>query len=92
MLKFTASTEAIAAMYGIQLPKVKDLPPSSLRSWLAHRVRAAEGANKRAWERLRTDPAWLQHAREANLLRVKAYREKKKLQSQQHCHACVRDG
>jgi hypothetical protein len=80
MQQFRAGTEAIAALYGIQLPRPEDLPPSypDARRWLANRVRTREGANREAWRRVSADPEKLQRVRGANLLRARAYRERAK--------------
>ena len=79
MQQFRVSTEAIAALYGIQLPRPEDLPPSypNVRKWLAHRVRTLQGANKEAWQRARADPEKMQGVRAANLQRARAYRERR---------------
>jgi hypothetical protein len=79
MQQFSVSTEAIAALYGIQLPRPEDLPPSypNVRKWLAHQVRTLQGANKEAWQRARADPEKMRRVRAANLQRARAYRERR---------------
>jgi hypothetical protein len=79
MQQYWLTIEAIASIYGILLPNQHELPPGypTVRSWLANRVRTLEGSNKEHWERTRSDPRKLQHARETNLQRVRAYRARK---------------
>ena len=98
MQQFHVSTEAVAALYGIKLPELEDLPPSypNVRRWLAHRVRTLEGANREAWQKARADPEKMQRVRAANLLRARSYRERKAARQPRQatrpaspCHACV---
>ena len=70
----------LAAKHGIQLIAFEELPASyenSLRDWLNHRIATLEGAHKRRWAQVKTDPEKLQRAREANRARASAYRQRK---------------
>ena len=81
--KECAPLETVAATYGITLPPLEQLPPSytSLRMWLNRLIATLEGRHKRLWQQTKQDPERLQRVRDANKLRVQAYRKRRKASS-----------
>ena len=73
------TVEQLAAQYGISLPPMHQLPASyTLRMWLTRKLATMHGTHKQAWQRIKQDPAKLQHNRDANRLRVQQWRQRKR--------------